>query len=70
VAAEALEELGFKIYDSRSAFYIWARIPAGYQDAMQLNEMLISRAGVAGVPGSAFADSDEYDKLHALLHRT
>ena len=28
---------------------------------MQLNEMLIIRAGVAGVPGSAFADSDEYD---------
>ncbi len=27
----------------------------------QLNEMLISRAGVAGVPGSAFADSDMYD---------
>jgi aspartate/methionine/tyrosine aminotransferase len=23
--------------------------------------MLMSRAGVAGVPGSAFADSDEFD---------
>ena len=60
-AAEALEQVGFQIYDSGSAFYLWARIPEGYQDAMQLNEMLISRAGVAGVPGSAFADSDEYD---------
>ena len=38
------------------------------QDAMQLNEILISRAGVAGVPGSAFADGDVYDKPHALLH--
>ena len=28
---------------------------------MQFNEMLISRAGVAGVPGSAFADSDLFD---------
>jgi aspartate/methionine/tyrosine aminotransferase len=61
VAAEALEQLGFKIYDSGSAFYLWARIPEGYQDAMQLNEMLISRAGVAGVPGTAFADCDVYD---------
>jgi aspartate/methionine/tyrosine aminotransferase len=25
---------------------------------MQLNEMLIDRAGAAGVPGSAFADGD------------
>jgi aminotransferase len=55
VAAEALEQVGFQIYDSGSAFYLWARIPEGYQDAMQLNEMLISRAEVAGVPGSAFS---------------
>lgn len=61
VGTQALEQLGFQIYDSGSAFYLWARIPEGYQDAMQLNEMLISRAGVAGVPGSAFADSDVYD---------
>ena len=60
VATEALEQLGFQSYDSGSAFYLWARIPAGHQDAMQLNEMLISQAGVAGVPGSAFTDSDEY----------
>jgi aminotransferase len=61
VFAKALERLGFQIYDSGSAFYLWARIPQGYKDAMQFNEMLISRAGVAGVPGSAFADSDVYD---------
>jgi aspartate/methionine/tyrosine aminotransferase len=28
---------------------------------MELNEFLIKRAGVAGVPGNAFADSDLYD---------
>jgi len=59
-AAEALRSVGFQIYDSGSAFYIWARIPDGFHDAMQLNEMLIAR-GVAGVPGSAFADSDVFD---------
>lgn len=60
-AAEVLEEVGFQIYDSGSAFYVWARIPEGFKDALQLNEMLISRAGVAGVPGSAFGDSDRCD---------
>jgi aminotransferase len=59
-AANALEEAGFKIYDSNSAFYLWARSPEGYRDAMELNEILIAN-GVAGVPGSAFADSDEFD---------
>ena len=60
-AVEALEGAGFRIFDSGSAFYVWARIPEGYGDAAQLNEMLMSRAGVAGVPGGAFADSDEFD---------
>src|ERR1041384_7292794 len=61
VAVEALVKSGFKIYDSGSAFYVWARIPDGYADAIVFNEMLISK-GVAGVPGGAFADSDEHDK--------
>lgn len=61
VAVQALEQMGFKIYDSGSAFYVWTRIPEGFEDAVQLNEMLIERAGVAGVPGSAFADSDAWN---------
>lgn len=56
-----LEKTGFQIYDSGSAFYVWARIPEGAASAAALNEMLIKQAGVAGVPGSAFADSDEWD---------
>ncbi len=60
VAAAALAQVGFQIYDSGSAFYLWACIPEGFRDAMQLNDILI-RAGVAGVPGSAFADSDRFD---------
>jgi aspartate/methionine/tyrosine aminotransferase len=60
-ATEVLERVGFEIYDSGSTFYLWARIPKGFGDAVQFNEMLISRAGVAGVPGSAFADSDRFD---------
>ena len=63
---QALEQLGFKIYDSGSAFYVWARIPEGFEDAMQLNENLIDRARVAGVPGSAFADSDEWNNYMRL----
>ena len=59
--ANGLQSLGFQIYDSGSAFYLWARIPDRYPNATQLNEMLISRA-VAGVPGNAFADSDAFDR--------
>src|SRR5215813_14231687 len=64
-AVAALSRVGFRIYDSGSAFYIWARIPDGFGDAIDFNEMLISK-GVAGVPGSAFADSSEFDNYMRL----
>lgn len=60
-AVAVLESLGFRIYDSGSSFYLWVRIPEKFDDAMRLNETLISTAGVAAVPGSAFADTDRWD---------
>jgi aminotransferase len=59
--SEGLEKLGFEIYDSGSAFYSWARIPQGNNDAIAFNEMLMREAGVGMTPGSAFADSDTWD---------
>jgi len=56
-----LVDLGFDIYNSGSAFYIWARIPEQYNDAIAFNEMLMRDAGVGMTPGSAFADSDLWD---------
>lgn len=56
-----LTDLGFKIYDSGSAFYLWARIPEQYNDAIAFNEMLMRDAGVGMTPGSAFADGDDWD---------
>lgn len=60
--SEALTEFGFDIYPSGSSFYLWARIPEAYDDALSFNEMLMEKAGVGAVPGSAFADSDRWDK--------
>jgi N-succinyldiaminopimelate aminotransferase len=59
--AAVLEQLGFDLYESGSAFYIWARIPKGNDDAIAFNEMLMREAGVGMTPGSAFADSDTWD---------
>ena len=59
--SNALRDLGFKIYDSGSSFYLWTRIPEQFDDALKFNEMLMEKAKVAGTPGSAFADSDNWD---------
>ena len=61
--SEGLSALGFKIYDSGSAFYLWARIPASFNNAITFNEMLMRDAGVGMTPGSAFADSDDWDAM-------
>jgi aminotransferase len=59
--SEILTDLGFEIYNSGSAFYLWARIPEGFTNAITFNEMLMRDAGVGMTPGSAFADSDDWD---------
>lgn len=60
--SKSLTDLGFKIYDSGSAFYLWARIPEQFDDAIKFNEMLMQN-GVGATPGSAFADSDNWDSF-------
>lgn len=59
--SEGLQELGFDIYNSGSAFYLWARIPGEFSNAIIFNEMLMEKAGVGVTPGAAFADTDIWD---------
>jgi aminotransferase len=59
--SDGLRDLGFDIYNSGSAFYIWARIPEGNNDAIAFNEMLMQKAGVGMTPGGAFGNSDDWD---------
>lgn len=59
--SEILANLGFDIFDSGSCFYLWARIPRQFDDAIAFNEMLMRDAGVGMTPGSAFADNDMWD---------
>ncbi|HYP26144.1 MAG TPA: pyridoxal phosphate-dependent aminotransferase [Blastocatellia bacterium] len=61
ILVDALERTGFKVYQSRSTFYVWARIPDRFGDAIEMNDFLMKEAGVAGVPGSAFMDDPEQD---------
>lgn len=61
ILTNALTSVGFGVYDSRSSFYAWVRIPDRFEDAAEMNEFLIREAGVAGVPGSAFIDDPERD---------
>ncbi|MBL8148365.1 MAG: pyridoxal phosphate-dependent aminotransferase [Blastocatellia bacterium] len=62
ILASSLGEAGFEIYASKSTFYMWAKIPNRFATAEELNNFLIEKAQVAGVPGNAFSDSSEGEK--------
>jgi aminotransferase len=66
VLSAALRQAGFSIYPSRSSFYTWARIPERFDDAGELNDLLIKKGRVAGVPGSAFMDDPDQDRFMRL----
>ncbi len=61
LVAGTLTELGFEVYESGSAFYLWTKIPAPHKDAMPFNQMLMDTAKVGAVPAAAFADRDVWD---------
>ena len=61
LVAPTLTELGFEIYESGSAFYLWTKIPAPHKDAVAYNQMLMEKAKVGAVPGAAFSDRDVWD---------
>lgn len=63
ILARAMESVGFQIYDSRSAFYLWVRIPERFETADDVNAHLIEHGKVAGVQGTAFCESPEAEKF-------
>jgi aminotransferase len=65
-AEAVLERLDFGIYPSPSSFYLWVRIPTRFSDAMEVNARMLERAGVAGVPGNAFADDPAWTRWMRL----
>ena len=58
ILAEALAEAGFKPSVPQGAYYMLAEIPSEFRDDREAAQVLLERARVASVPGSAFYVSD------------
>lgn len=60
VMADGLRELGFGVREPRATFYIWARVPPGY-DSLGVVNKLLDEAAIVCVPGAGFgAAGDGY----------
>jgi LL-diaminopimelate aminotransferase len=55
---EGLREAGLRVAKPRATFYLWARVPDGF-DSAGYAEHLLERAGILATPGSGFGDPGE-----------
>ncbi|WP_336206848.1 aminotransferase class I/II-fold pyridoxal phosphate-dependent enzyme, partial [Leuconostoc suionicum] len=57
---EQMTSLGFQVAKPDGAFYIFAKIPAGYlQDDFEFARDLANKNGLALIPGSSFGPGGE-----------
>jgi len=57
-AIKALKELGWEIEAPRGSFYIWAKVPKGYNSSTFAEEIL-EKTGVIITPGLGYGDAGE-----------
>jgi LL-diaminopimelate aminotransferase len=58
VLVEGLESLGLKVYKPKATFYVWCKVPDGY-DSMGFVKHLLNSAGILATPGVGFGEGGE-----------
>ncbi|SEH14439.1 LL-diaminopimelate aminotransferase [Thermoleophilum album] len=59
LVCEALERIGVRVQRPRATIYVWAPVPAGFDDAASWCEHVLERAGVVVSPGAAYGAAGE-----------
>jgi len=57
IIVESLWEAGFELEKPRAALYVWARLPVGYGDTVELCARLLEETGVSITPGIVYGPS-------------
>lgn len=64
-----LEKLGFKVPQTDGGYFIWAQLPAGYDDGFETALKLYEATGIATVPGIHFTQSGKkYIRFNIAKH--
>ena len=58
MVVDGLKSIGIHVEKPRATFYIWAKVPQGYNSA-DFCEKLIEEQGIVVTPGSGFGDEGE-----------
>ncbi len=58
--SDGLEKLGFEFTRPKAGFYIFTRVPNGFEDGFDFAYQLLFEEGVAVAPGTAFGDYSDF----------
>ena len=58
-ALPIFNDLGFRVFTPKAAFYIWAGLPAGHTDSIAFAAKLLDETGVVVTPGIGYGPNGE-----------
>lgn len=58
ILIDGLRKIGLRVQRAKATFYLWARVPNGY-NSVSFSQFLLERAGIVTTPGSGFGDAGE-----------
>ncbi|NLI62570.1 MAG: LL-diaminopimelate aminotransferase [Methanosarcinaceae archaeon] len=58
VLVKGLKSIGIDVNPPKATFYIWAKVPSGY-DSMGFAKVLLEETGIVATPGNGFGDYGE-----------
>lgn len=68
ILVEGLQQAGFRVFSPSGAYYVLAdTTPLGYDDATALSRQLPERAGVVGIPATAFTRPEHAGRFRSLI---
>ncbi|MBZ0167730.1 MAG: LL-diaminopimelate aminotransferase [Candidatus Omnitrophica bacterium] len=54
-----LADLGWKITPPKAAFYVWAKLPQGFNSSMECAKTFLDKANIVATPGNGFGPAGE-----------
>jgi LL-diaminopimelate aminotransferase len=55
---KGLQEIGLEVDRPKATFYLWIRVPRGYNSA-QFAALLLEQGGIVATPGNGFGEEGE-----------
>ncbi len=54
-----LRSIGWKITPPKATYYVWAKIPKGFNDSMETSKAFLEKADIVATPGVGFGEAGE-----------